>query len=162
MVSSPPPPPPSPSITPRQMNLLRIITAMAWADGELSQEEVDVMLDRFSSLFATDAPQQRRLQQELRDYMMQNIPLEELIPKLQSDEERELVLQLGYEVICSSARTPDEDNINDDEAAAYQKLVDLLGLSPERVQEVIARAETTSDDESLVDLLSRQLENFIH
>lgn len=158
MVSSPPPP----SITPRQMNLLRIITAMAWSDGELSQEEVDVMLDRFSSLFATDAPQHRRLQQELRDYMMQNIPLEELIPKLQSDAEKELVLQLGYEVIRSSARTPDEDNINDDEAAAYQKLVDLLGLSPEKVQEVIAKAELASEDESLVDILSRQLEQFMH
>lgn len=158
MVQSPPPP----SITPRQMNLLRIITAMAWSDGELAQEEVDVMLDRFSGLFATDAPQQRQLQQELRDYMMQNIPLEELIPKLQSDEEKELVLQLGYEVICSSARTPDEDNINDDEAAAYQKLVDLLGLSSEKVQQVIAKAEMASEDESLVDLLSRQLEEFIH
>jgi hypothetical protein len=72
------------------------------------------------------------------------------------------VLQLGYEVICSSARTPDEDNINDDEAAAYQKLVDLLGLSSEKVQQVIAKAEMASEDESLVDLLSRQLEEFIH
>lgn len=159
MIQSPPPP----SITPRQMNLLRIITALAWADGELAQEEVDVMLDRFSGLFAADAPQQQRLKHELRDYMMQNIPLEELIPKLQSDEERKLVLLLGYEVICSSARTPDEDNINDDEAAAYQKLVDLVGLPPETVQQVIADADIPSHkDESLVDLMTSQLEEFIH
>jgi len=161
MVQSPPPPPPS--ITPRQMNLLRIITAMAWSDGELSQEEVDVMLDRFSGLFAADAPQKQHLQQELRDYMMQNIPLEELIPKLQSEEEKKLVLLLGYEVICSSARTPDEDNINDDEAAAYQKLVELIGLSPETVQQVIVDAETASHPEgSLIDLLTEQIEEFIH
>jgi Tellurite resistance protein TerB len=158
MVQSPPP-----SITPRQMNLLRIVTAMAWSDGELAQEEVDMMLDRFSGLFATEAPQQQQLRQELRDYMMQNIPLEELTAKLQSQEERELVLRLGYEVICSSARTPDEDNINDEEAAAYQKLVELLGLSPEAVQRVIAEAEEMSHtDESLVDSLTRQLEQFLH
>lgn len=160
MVQSPPPP--SPSITPRQMNLLRIITAMAWADGELAQEEVDVMLDRLSALFAADAPQKQQLHQELRDYMMQNIPLEELIPKLQTEDEKKLVLLLGYEVIWASARTPDEDNINDDEAAAYQKLVDLLGLSPETVQQVIADAEAdASKDENLIDKLTRQFEEFI-
>ncbi|WAL62098.1 tellurite resistance TerB family protein [Thermocoleostomius sinensis] len=158
MVQTPPPP----SITPRQMNLLRIVTAMAWSDGELAQEEVDVMLDRFSGLFATEATQQQQLRQELRDYMMQNIPLEELTAKLQTQEERELVLRLGYEVICSSARTPDEDNINDEEAAAYQKLVDLLGLSPETAQRVIAEAEEIlNTDENLIDSLTRQLQQFM-
>jgi tellurite resistance protein len=144
------------------MNLLRIVTAMAWSDGELAQEEVDVMLDRFSGLFATEATQQQQLRQELRDYMMQNIPLEELTAKLQTQEERELVLRLGYEVICSSARTPDEDNINDEEAAAYQKLVDLLGLSPETAQRVIAEAEEIlNTDENLIDSLTRQLQQFM-
>jgi tellurite resistance protein len=144
------------------MNLLRIVTAMAWSDGELAQEEVDVMLDRFSGLFATEAAQHQQLRQELRDYMMQNIPLEELTAKLQSQEERELVLRLGYEVICSSARTPDEDNINDEEAAAYQKLVDLLGLPPEAVQRVIAEAEeAVSTDKNLIDSLTRQLQQFM-
>jgi tellurite resistance protein len=158
MVQTPPPP----SITPRQMNLLRIVTAMAWSDGELAQEEVDVMLDRFSGLFATEATQHQQLRQELRDYMMQNLPLEELTAKLQTQEERELVLRLGYEVICSSARTPDEDNINDDEAAAYQKLVDLLGLSSEDAQRVIAEAEEIlSTDENLIDSLTRQLQQFM-
>jgi hypothetical protein len=158
MIQTPPPP----SITPRQMNLLRIVTAMAWSDGELANEEVDIMLDRFSGLFAAEAEQQQQLRQELRDYMMQNIPLEELTAKLQSPEEKELVLRVGYEVICSSARTPDEDNINDDEAAAYQKLVDLLGLSPEAVQRAVAAAEAaTNTDESLIDSLTRELEQFI-
>jgi hypothetical protein len=123
---------------------------------------VDIMLDRFSGLFAAEAEQQQQLRQELRDYMMQNIPLEELTAKLQSPEEKELVLRVGYEVICSSARTPDEDNINDDEAAAYQKLVDLLGLSPEAVQRAVAAAEAaTNTDESLIDSLTRELEQFI-
>ncbi len=45
-------PPHPPSITPRQMNLLRVVASMAWSDGELATEEVNLMLDRFCRLFA--------------------------------------------------------------------------------------------------------------
>jgi hypothetical protein len=142
------------------MNLLRVVAAMAWSDGGLATEEVDVMLDRFSGIFATDAPQKQILRQELQDYVMQNIPLEELTPKLQTSEEKELVLQLGYEVICSSARTPEESNINEEEAAAYQKLVDLLGLPSETVQRVEAEVAANHSNGNLVDSLTRKLEEF--
>lgn len=153
--------PPPPSITPRQMNLLRVVTAMAWADGGLASEEVDVMLDSFSSIFAADAPQQEVLRQELQDYMMQNIPLEELTPKLQTQEEKELVLRLGYEVIRSSARSPEEENINEEEAVAYQKLVSLLDLPPETVQQIQAEVEASGSQGNLVDSLTQKLEAFM-
>lgn len=156
-------PPPPPSITPRQMNLLRVVTSMAWADGELATEEVNIMLDRFSRLFATDAQQQQNLQQELRDYLMQNFPLDELIPKLASSEERELVLKLGYEVIASSARTPDEPKINAEEAEAYQKLVQLLNLPPDVVKRIEAELENApASHEGLVEQLTHELDDFIH
>ena len=58
------------------------------------------------------------------------------MPKLETREEKELVLQLGYEVIACSARTPDEPKINEDEAIAYQKLVNLLDLPEETVKSV--------------------------
>lgn len=153
--------PPPPSITPRQMNLLRVVASMAWSDGGLATEEVDVMLDRFSGIFAADAPQQQMLRQELQDYVMQNIPLEELTPKLQTPEEKELVLRLGYEVIRSSARTPDEEEINEDEAVAYQKLVGLLDLPSETVQRVQTEVENADDEGSLVDSLTRKLQEFM-
>lgn len=154
-------PPPPPSITPRQMNLLRTVTAMAWADGGLATEEVDVMLVSFSGIFAADAPQQELLRQELQDYMMQNIPLEELTPKLQTPEEKELVLRLGYEVIRSSARTPEESSINDDEAVAYQKLVGLLGLPDDKVQQIQTEVESSAEQGGLVASLTRKLEAFL-
>ena len=153
--------PPPPSITPGQMNLLRVVTSMAWSDGHLASEEIDLMLDRFSGMFAADAPQQQRLRQELQEYMTQNIPLEELTPKLQSVEERELVLRLGYEVICSSARTPTEEKINQEEAAAYTKLVQLLDLPDETVQQVESEISTRPTGEGIVDSLTRKLEEFI-
>lgn len=154
--------PPPPSISPSQMTLLRVVAAMAWADGNLAEEEVDVMLDSFSGLFAADAPQKEELRKELRDYVMQNIPLEELIPKLQTIEERELVLRLGYAVINSSARTPDEELVNDEEAEAYQRLVDLLGFAPETVKRVEEEAiADLSQSEGLIERLTRHLGDFI-
>lgn len=133
----------SPSITPRQMNMFRVVAAMAWSDGSLAGEEADLMLERLSKLFVSDPSQQESIRQELRDYLMQNIPLEELTAKLQNDEEREVVLRLGYAVIRSSSRTPEEDDINDEEAIAYEKLVKLLGLSADVVQRI--EAEVTAE-----------------
>lgn len=153
--------PPPPSITPRQMNLLRVVTAMAWADGGLSTEEVELMLDRFSGIFAADAPQQQMLRQELQDYMMQNIPLEELTPKLQTADEKAMVLRIGYEVIRSSARGPGEANINAAEAAAFQKLVQLLDLPPETIQQIQAEGDADASADHLVDRLTRMLEEFL-
>ncbi|MEM1169279.1 MAG: TerB family tellurite resistance protein [Cyanobacteria bacterium P01_H01_bin.35] len=154
-------PPPPPSITPRQMNLLRIVAYMAWSDGQLAQEEVDLMLNSFSSLFATGDSQQQ-LKEELRDYLMQNIPLEESIPKLESQQEKELVLKLGYEVIACSARTPDEPNINQEEEVAYQKLKQLLNLSKDVVERIETEANTElNQQEGIVDMMTRSLQQFM-
>lgn len=155
-------PPEPPPITPRQMKLLRVVTAMAWADGELAEEEVDVMLERFSLLFAKTDEQTQNLKQELRDYMMQNLPLEELIPKLETDAQRELVLALGYEVIACSSRTPDEPNINDEEAAAYQKLVKLLNLPADAVKRIENQVQAdSSGTEGVVETMLKRLKAFV-
>jgi Tellurite resistance protein TerB len=152
--------PPPPSITPQQMNLLRVVASLAWSDDGLAAEEVEIMLDRFGSLFAQNPDQQQALRQELQDYMMQNIGLEELTPRLQSPEEKELVLRLGYEVISASARIPDEDKINAKEAAAYQKLVTLLGLPPETVQRIESEFPPASADD-VIESLSQKLKQFM-
>jgi tellurite resistance protein len=130
-----------PSITPSQMNLLRAIAAMAWADGQLEPKEVDLMLARLSDLFAVSGAHHTQLLQELRIYLEQKLSLEEVIPKLHSDQERELVLKLGYGVIACSARAPEEPNINEEEAEAYQALKALLNLSAERVATLEAEAQ---------------------
>jgi len=158
MAVTPPPPPP---ISPRQMNLLRIVAAMAWSDGQLAQEEVDLMLDRFSLIFAKNTQQQQQLQEELKEYLVQNIPLEELSPKLETQEERELVLKLGYEVIASSSRTPDEPNINVEEATAYQKLVAMLGLPEDVVKNIEATVERENQEtRPLIESLTESLDKF--
>ncbi|MEM8807170.1 MAG: TerB family tellurite resistance protein [Cyanobacteria bacterium P01_G01_bin.38] len=145
------------------MNLLRIVLALAWADGNLAKEEVDVMLSSFSRVFAATAERQQHLEQELKGYLVQDIPLAELVPKLQTPAEKEFVLRLSYEVISSSARTPDEAPINQEESEVYQQLVALLGLSPETVQRVESEAQTALNvrGQNVIDLLVYQLRDYL-
>lgn len=133
---------------------------MAWSDGHLAEEEIEVMLNEFSRLFVIKETQQENLRQELREYMIQNIPLEELIPKLETPEERELVLMLGYEVIKSSARTVDEPEINAEEAAAYAKLVKLVDLPEDVVQRVKHDILQSQNKSGLIETLTQKLGNF--
>ncbi|MDX2097445.1 MAG: TerB family tellurite resistance protein, partial [Leptolyngbyaceae cyanobacterium bins.59] len=127
---------PPPGISPDEMNVLRIVCSMAWADGEVSAEESDLMLDRFSDLFADNLEQRQALQEELKEYVTQNLPLEELVPKLDTEEDRELALKLGYLVIQASRRTEAEAPINLPEKAAYRRLIELLGVSDETIEKV--------------------------
>jgi hypothetical protein len=132
-----------PAITPFQMDILRVVTAMAWSDGELEPDEITVMLEQFAQLFATNDEDRRSLVQELRAYLDQNLPLDECLKRLRRQEDKQLVLRLSYQVIQASRRTPDEPMINLDEAVAYQKLVKLLDLPAANVEAI--EAEVTGN-----------------
>ncbi|MFK8183718.1 MAG: TerB family tellurite resistance protein [Phormidesmis sp.] len=148
-----------PPISPRQMNLLRVVLAMAWADDSLEQKEVDTMISRFSHLFATDPQQQTQLQSQLTEYFVQEIPLPEAVSKLTTAAEKEVALRLSYEVINASARTPNEDKVNQQESDAYNLLVTLLKLPAD----VVARAEKeataslTEGGDKIIDMLAFQI-----
>jgi hypothetical protein len=143
------------------MNLLRVVAAMSWSDGELSPEESNLILDRFSQLFAQDAAQQAQLRQELQEYVTQNIPLEELVPKLQTEAEKFLVLQLGYAVIRASRRAPGEPLVNEEEKAAYAKLIDLLQIPPEQVAALEAEMEAQLHNRTVVDVVVDTLNQYV-
>lgn len=148
-----------PPISPRQMNMLRVVLSMAWADSTLEQKEVDVMLTRFSQLFATDPEQQNYLQAQLKEYFVQDVPIAEAVAKLTTDEEKEVALRLSYEVINASARTPDESLVNEDESEAYNQLVQLLGLPDavvERAEEAASAALNQGGD-NIIDMLAFRL-----
>ena len=127
-----------PPISPRQMDMLRAVAAMAWADGTLEPDEIRIMLDEFAMLFAKNDAERTALKSRLKDYLGQNIPLEEVVPNIKSIEDRKMTLRLGYQVIQASRRNPDEPMINLYEAAAYQRLVRILDLPPEVVADIEA------------------------
>jgi hypothetical protein len=127
------------------MDILRAVAAMAWADGKLEPDEIRLMLDEFAVLFAKNETERSSLKTRLRDYLGQNIPLEEVIPNIKSIEDRKLTLRLGYQVIQASRRSPDEPMVNLDEAAAYQRLVRILDLPPEVVANIEASIAPPED-----------------
>jgi len=149
-----------PPISPRQMDILRVVAAMAWADGKLEPDEIRIMLDEFALLFAKTDTERNSLKNRLREYLDQNIPLEEVVPQIKSIDDRKLTLRLGYQVIKASRRNPDEPMVNLDEAAAYQRLVRILGLPSEVVADI--EASIVSSDESNSQGIIQALASRIH
>ena len=154
---------PPPVLSPRQMSLLRIVLALAWADGTLAREEVEVMIDRFGHAFAPSLDQRAYFEEELRSYMVQDIPLSEMVPLLKTDAEKEFVLRVGYEVISASARIPGEPPINQAEDEAYQHLVGLLDLPTEAVKRIEREAAETlaAKRNNVSDLLIYQVRDYL-
>ncbi|PZO17525.1 MAG: branched-chain amino acid ABC transporter ATP-binding protein [Leptolyngbya foveolarum] len=153
-----------PPISPRQMNLMRVVLYMAWADDSLEQKEVDTMIERFSQLFAAEPKQQKHLQEQLQEYFVQKVPLEEAVAKLTTEAEKEVALRLSYEVIKSSTRTPEENAINRAEGEAYQKLLSLLAL-PEATVERAEKEATESFNKggkNVIDMLAFQLREHLN
>ncbi|MGK7898820.1 MAG: urea ABC transporter ATP-binding protein UrtD [Xenococcus sp. (in: cyanobacteria)] len=124
----------APSITPEQLNIIRIAASMAWADNNFAPEQVEVILSNLSREFATSEEHQFELQKELQNYLALNIPLEELIPKLKNFGEKERVLRLSYEIIRSN-------DINSNEVILYQQLLQLLDLPNNIVEQVESEIE---------------------
>lgn len=123
------------TLAPDQMLLLRIAATMAWADDNFADVQQEVILDRLSKKFAPSPEEQDSLREELKNLLAREIPLEDLVPQLTTETQKEEALMLSYEVISSN-------QINAEEAVVYQKLVDLLGLPPE----TISRLETAALD----------------
>ncbi|NJM00038.1 MAG: TerB family tellurite resistance protein [Synechococcaceae cyanobacterium SM2_3_2] len=148
-------PPAPPAINPSQMNLLRAVTAMAWADGVLEPGEIETMTTQLAHHFEPDPDRRAQLASQLKEYFQQRIPLEEVLPKLKGDPERKLVLKLGYLVIAASARTPEEPVVNVPELEAFRSLVTMLDLPPEIVHEVSqeAASQLNNPDVAPIDAL---------
>nr|WP_013321467.1 urea ABC transporter ATP-binding protein UrtD [Gloeothece verrucosa]ADN13360.1 urea ABC transporter, ATP-binding protein UrtD [Gloeothece verrucosa PCC 7822] len=125
-----------PSISSHQLKILRIMASLAWADGKLAAEEVNIIISRLSRVFSRDSEEQERLQQELKDYLLTDVDIDNLLKEITSDEERELILKLGYQVISVSS---DETQSNEYELRAYQRLVEKLNLPTEVVQQIEAK-----------------------
>jgi urea transport system ATP-binding protein len=120
------------SLNPQQITILRIAAAMAWADNNVTAVQQEVILSRLSRQFAATAQEQQNLREELKDYLATDISLTELVPQLTTQEEKEQVLQLSYEIISS-------DLINEPESILYQELFQLLELPPEIVVKIERR-----------------------
>lgn len=148
-----------PPISPKQMNILRAVTAMAWADGVLEANEIAIMTAKLSEAFANTPAARNHLAEKIRSYFNQQIPLEEVLPKLPDPSDRRFILKLGYMVISASARNNTEPLVNDDELGAFQKLARMLELSDDAIHEVSEAVKSEFSD-AAADPLEKLVQGF--
>jgi urea transport system ATP-binding protein len=111
------------SLSPHQLKLLRIIAAVADADGKISPTEMEIILDKLSQVFADNPHEQTKLREELKDYLLQGVDtdLEVMIAEITDPEERQLILNLSRQILGSH-------DAQDLEWTAYQTIVKALNV----------------------------------
>lgn len=115
-----------PSLSPHQLKLLRVIAAVADADGKISPIEMEIILDKLSQVFADNPQEQTKLREELKEYLLQGVDtdLEVMIAEITDPEERQLILNLSRQILGNH-------DTQDLEWTAYQTLVKALNVPPE-------------------------------
>jgi urea transport system ATP-binding protein len=130
-----------PSLSSHQLKILRIIAAVADADGKISPTEMEIILSQLSQVFADNLEEQEKLSGELRDYLLQGseIDLELMIAEITDPEERELILKLSRQILSGH-------DAQDVEWTAYQTIVKALNLPLEVLTRLEAEAEAESNN----------------
>ncbi len=123
-------------------SLLRIVCAVAWSDGEFSEEE-RALLRRLLHRYGGDGLPAGPGAEGLPRPPAEEIPgvLADLVKGLGSEEDRELALKLSYMMIRCGRSGPEDSGINRAEKAAYRRLVELLGLPEARIEQIEWAAE---------------------
>ena len=136
-------PTPAAALTPAQAALLRIVCTVAWADGECSSAERDLLAQlvaRHLHPGASSPPDAAALDA----FLAERLPvssLAEQVARLGSSEDRDLALKLSYMMARVGRRSPEEPSINAQERVAYRRLVELLGLDDGTIREIEWAAE---------------------
>jgi hypothetical protein len=136
-------PTPAATLPPGQVALLRILCTVAWADGECSTAEHDLLARLVARHLPGDIAASPG-EAGLEAFLAERLPvagLGELVGQLSSEEDRELALKLAYMILRVGRRSPAEPSINAQERVAYRQLVDLLNLDETRIREIEWAAE---------------------
>lgn len=125
------------SLDNNQILWARIAATIGWSDFNLTPKEQDLIINNLSQKFVSSPEEEDIFREELRNFLAENIPLADLIPLLETDEEKEQVLELSYQIL-------QDHEMNELENLAYQELLDLLQLPSERVATIINNLKTNS------------------
>lgn len=142
-----------------QLDLLRIVCAVAWCDGEFSDEEQRLLADlvaRYLSPADGEGPSAEAV--EMIASRSASLELLEALPRqLPSAEDRQLAVKLAYMMVRVSRRPGDTADINPREKQAYRRLVEASGLASGEVEatEWAADAELRNLSGGVLGLLRR-------
>ena len=122
------------SLSGHQLKILRIIEAIALQDGELSPEEMASIAHQLSLVFAEKIEDQSKLEEELKDYLLQEVDtsIPEAIAEIDDLEDRKLILKVSYQAIFKK----DISSETSTKLSTYERLIQLLELSPETVETI--------------------------
>ncbi|MCP9786983.1 TerB family tellurite resistance protein [Cyanobium sp. N5-Cardenillas] len=130
-------------LTAAQAALLRIVCTVAWADGECSTAERELLAEQVATHLHGDSPSGLG-EAQLEAFLAERLPvagLDALVSQLSGGDARQLALKLSYMMVRVGRRSPAEPSINAQERVAYRHLVELLGLDDARIQEIEWAAE---------------------
>ena len=127
------------SLSGHQLKILRIIEAIALEDGELSPEEMASIAHQLSLVFAEKTEDRSKLEEELKDYLLQEVELDPqtAIAEIDNLEDRKLILKVSYQAIFKKAISSEISN----KSNTYEQLIQLLELSPETVEAIQNQVE---------------------
>jgi uncharacterized tellurite resistance protein B-like protein len=127
----------------RQLDLLRVVCCVAWADGDVSADEKRLLEKLVAKYFpcgeGSEANQEAARQ--LAAWTVKSSVLEEVIPRITNAEDRVLALKLSYMMARIGQRPQDSSPINPQEKALYRQLVEALGVSEAEVRQAEWAAE---------------------
>jgi hypothetical protein len=129
---------PTDSAQQRPLDLLKIACCVAWSDGDVSAEEkqlLDDLVFRYFPLEVGDSSLEIAANQ-LSAWVMDLSALDEVIPRLISEEDKLLAVKFAYMVARVGQKTGEPSPINPEEKKAYRYLVAALGLGQGQVEEV--------------------------
>lgn len=127
------------------LDLLRILCCVAWADGSFSPQERD-LLERLMQRYGMADPSDGNAAVAAGVFAASPEPVEaldQLVPRLTSAEDRQLAVKLAYMMIRLGSRGEGDSGIQAGEKLAYRRLVEGLAL-PETE---IAEAEWAGEQE---------------
>jgi hypothetical protein len=119
-----------------ELDLLRIVCAVAWCDGEFSDEEHHLLrqlVERYLMPPDGEGPSPGAVEQIASRASSLEL-LDTLPAALSSPEDRRLALKLAYLMVRVGRAPGDPQPINPSEKQAYRRLIAALGLADEEVQ----------------------------
>ena len=134
---------PAAVLSQEQAALLRIVCTVAWADGECSTAERELLAEQVATHLQGDSPSGLD-EAQLEAFLAERLPvagLENMVAQIPGSDARQLDLKLSYMTVRVGRRSPAEPSINAQELVAYRHLVDLLGLGDGKIQEIEWAAE---------------------
>lgn len=117
-------------MTPNELNIVKSLVVVAWADGTVEAPEASVIEGLLSAFDATEAEEREVLDfAKQRRSLVKDLPLSSL-----AEEDRELLL--GNAALLTHA----DGEQSESERKVLDQLIELLGFSAERAQEIIESA----------------------